>query len=423
MKKICLLGMLCLSLTAASAQVKPVNIGEALPPLTLKNAINTPVFEIQSSSFSGKLVILDFWATWCAACVTEFPKLQALKDRFGEQLEIILVNAKSRLAGETPAKIQKTLERFKSRTGSPLSLPVVYDNPHLDSLFPYTTIPHEVWIHNGKVIAITSSLELNAANIAAVLNNQPYQMRTKIDHGALAARKAAATPSLPENALFRATLTGFREGYYGTGTYPDSTDSRRIRGLYYYNNTLEELLREACTHNRLFDVPPNRVVFEVADPRPFRKYSDTAIYRYQYCYELRLPPTDFPAARAWMFGDLCRFFKLKVDTPMRALPCLVVRGAERLSRSKSRGGEPTLDIDLGTVRKFLRHYTVPRALALLDRYCDIPIIDETDSPLVIDLDLPEDITDPVLIKNALEKAGFAVSREMRALKVTLVSDR
>ncbi len=46
--------------------------------------------------FNGKRVVLmDFWAIWCRECKTLMPKLQALKKKFGDQLEIVAVNLDS----------------------------------------------------------------------------------------------------------------------------------------------------------------------------------------------------------------------------------------------------------------------------------------------------------------------------------------
>jgi thiol-disulfide isomerase/thioredoxin len=36
--------------------------------------------------FNGKLMILDFWATWCGACISKFPKLDSLQKKYADKL-------------------------------------------------------------------------------------------------------------------------------------------------------------------------------------------------------------------------------------------------------------------------------------------------------------------------------------------------
>ena len=57
-------------LTAQTDTVTPQAQRSAAPDFTLPDANGTP---ITLSAFKGKVVLLDFWATWCHGCKTEIP--------------------------------------------------------------------------------------------------------------------------------------------------------------------------------------------------------------------------------------------------------------------------------------------------------------------------------------------------------------
>lgn len=74
----------------------------------------------------GKVVVLNFWATWCAPCVEELPILNALADEAGDSLVVLGVNYKepswtvARFAREHPFRypvlLDKTGEHFRRWT-------------------------------------------------------------------------------------------------------------------------------------------------------------------------------------------------------------------------------------------------------------------------------------------------------------------
>ena len=39
-----------------------------------------------------EIVMLNFWATWCAPCKVEMPQLQKLKEKYGDKLTIVSVS-------------------------------------------------------------------------------------------------------------------------------------------------------------------------------------------------------------------------------------------------------------------------------------------------------------------------------------------
>src|SRR5688572_11032838 len=62
-------------------------ISEGVGPLSLPS-FSLPDLEgrsISSKDWEGKLVLVDFWATWCADCRQTIPALSRLQDKYGPQ--------------------------------------------------------------------------------------------------------------------------------------------------------------------------------------------------------------------------------------------------------------------------------------------------------------------------------------------------
>jgi thiol-disulfide isomerase/thioredoxin len=67
--------------------------------------------------FKGKVLVINFWATWCAPCTEELPSLQRLQDLHqNNHLTVLTINHK-----EAPSKIRQ----FNAASG--FTLPVVAD--------------------------------------------------------------------------------------------------------------------------------------------------------------------------------------------------------------------------------------------------------------------------------------------------------
>ena len=79
--------------------------GEKAPDFTLKDIYGN---RFSLSDFRGKVVILDFFATYCEPCKTEVEELRRLKSRFGAQVVIISISV---YPGDTDEELRAFAEQ------------------------------------------------------------------------------------------------------------------------------------------------------------------------------------------------------------------------------------------------------------------------------------------------------------------------
>lgn len=69
-------------------------VGERCPPLKLKTLAGVA---ISDELAKGKVLLLDFWATWCAPCVAELPTLKRIHAAFAKREDLLMVSVSSDL--------------------------------------------------------------------------------------------------------------------------------------------------------------------------------------------------------------------------------------------------------------------------------------------------------------------------------------
>ena len=97
-----LLAALGLGLAAATVAASPV--GQPAPALTFKDLAGN---DVSLSALKGKVVVVDFWATWCGPCRVEIPGYIEMQKKYGKD-GLVIVGVS--LDQKGPKHVQKFVE-------------------------------------------------------------------------------------------------------------------------------------------------------------------------------------------------------------------------------------------------------------------------------------------------------------------------
>ena len=138
-------------------------VNELTDDFQIGKILNSPVASSSFQQLKDRLLIVDFFGTWCVPCVRALPKLSVLQEKYKGQINILLVSEESQLK----------LENFIKKQTNFIFPVVVDEEKNFITRFQPPSYPYTVIVgKNGKVIAIPAQEEMTEENINKWLKEQ-----------------------------------------------------------------------------------------------------------------------------------------------------------------------------------------------------------------------------------------------------------
>lgn len=104
---------------------------------------------IDLSKLKQDIIIINFWASWCRPCISEFKSLNKLIKKFGNKIFVLGINNDTKNAKKAVLKVEK---EYKLAFQSMLDEKTKYS-----SAFNVTKIPTSIIFYKGKVLEFSKT--------------------------------------------------------------------------------------------------------------------------------------------------------------------------------------------------------------------------------------------------------------------------
>jgi thiol-disulfide isomerase/thioredoxin len=163
-------------------------VGRAAPDFKFRNADGQ---NTQLSALKGRVVLIDFWATWCGPCRVEIPAIERLAKHFAKKDVVVL--------GIDTEEDEDAVRRFVAATKINYPIILTKDDPAVARGYAVRALPTAVVIDKDGIVAAYRVGE-NPATEAALYDEINHVLSSKYVAPRPKATQAAPSP-VPEPTL------------------------------------------------------------------------------------------------------------------------------------------------------------------------------------------------------------------------------
>ncbi len=299
------------------SQVDPPTIGKVCPDFGV--SVITPTGNekvINLHELRGKVVILEFWATYCAPCIPSLSHFERIKKQYGNAVEIIAISDENR----------DKVDAFIAKRNIHNVLFGMDWGHKLNELFFHHFIPHTVVIDkNGVVKAFTAPDEIDAEIVGKLIRNQKVDIVMKQEFQNT--NSMATTNNVASSNKVSTVFSNIKNT-------PD-VNELRISLSPYAEGKSTEFIKESekhwvftnCTlplmYQILYDQKESRVKLEVPDENKYASDPNN-----QYCLTVHIPESMDKNVPELALNQLAQLFPLKAKFESRNQMVFVLEKAD-----------------------------------------------------------------------------------------------
>ncbi|MFD2599044.1 thioredoxin domain-containing protein [Sphingobacterium corticis] len=384
--------------------VKPLNVGDMLPDDFWKQehlfSVGGTTSKKTLEAYRGKLLVIDFWASWCGPCLASFPKIDSLTSKYSD-LEFLKVTSEDQAARAAHTSI-------------------IQDSV-LRMCFDHQIIPHYAWISPaGEVLAFTSSDGLTEQNVEMMLDGNRPEILGKVDLDYF----KPIFLHMPDSVRVLDVYSAFYKGLYRglPSSFHYRTGNGRTVGMAIMNEPLRIIYRKLA-RQLLLEIDSSYFhhpfIVEVNDPQGWAFGGEVSSRHDElYNYDIEVSITRAKELHRLVLQDINRYTPYHGCLEKRKMPVYLLQRKAAKHAIKSQSGNDSIpplrlkDNKMATLVNFLN------AAGKLGRF----IIDDTGSLTYTSLHIPYQAT-AQQIKVALAAQDLEIVAAIKELDVFVVRDQ
>lgn len=391
-------------------------IGEKITDYTFTDIINTDSATLSIANFRGKILILDFWSSYCAPCIASFPKKDAIARKYRDDVSLIKI-----AVSNTPTDREACRQIFNRHSKKyDLQLPCAFDTVMFRKL-DFSGVGQSIVIgRDGTVLTTCLSNLLTDSVINRLVAGLP------IDLPEAATRTARRSKSNALNAnqyrleddlsliRYKSILTKAQP------TFPIHNVQSNLSGGGYSLKIFN--FRPISMYKRGYATAfpsfrTTRISIETADPS---RLKDSI-----YCFELiMVEPNNDIHPETLVRKELDRVFQVNSRIEKRVKRCLILT-SDDTTRIATRGGQPVYDARNSMGPRMINQ-PISRLDGILENNTgtDLPFVNETGIKGHVDIELDYDFRLPKLerYRRALAPYGLELIEGDREIDVVVITD-